>query len=247
MGRLTTLEIKAISTPGLYPDGDGLYLQATASARADMARSWLHRYKVKRHERRMGLGSWPQVPLADARKARDRNHALLRDGIDPIEARRARKAAARVEAASGVTFDQYAAIYIATNAPAWKGARHRQQWTNVLRDYASGVIGKLPIAAVATSHVLKILEPIWTEKEETANRVRRKIAKVLDSAKARGLRQGENPARWVGHLDAILPSHGKTRHVRHHPAMPFAELPDFMGRLSAQNGTALPARWLLRS
>jgi integrase len=241
MGRLTALGIKAITADGLYPDGNGLYLQATAGKSGTIAKSWLFRFKRDGRERRMGLGPLASVPLADARRARDRAQGLLRDGVDPIAAKAAKKAAGRAEAARAVTFDQYAAIYIDAHAAAWRGARHRQQWTNVLRDYASPVFGKLPIAAVDTAHVLKALEPIWSSKPETANRVRRKVAKILDSARARGLRQDENPARWVGHLDQILPPHGLIRRVRHHPALPFVELPAFMARLSAQEGTAARA------
>ncbi len=228
MGRLTAIGIKSITKPGLYPDGHGLYLQTTASKSGAVAKSWIFRFKRDGHERRMGLGPLAQVPLADARKARDL-------GPDRSQGRPQGRRTGRED--QGRDLDQYAAIYIDTHAPAWRGARHRQQWTNVLRDYASPVFGKLPIAAVDTALIMKVLEPIWSSKPETANRVRRKVAKILDSARVRGLREGENPARWTGHLDQLLPPHGQIRRVRHHPALPFTELPAFMGRLSAQPGT----------
>jgi len=189
----------------------------------------------------MGLGPLARVPLSDARKARDRAQALLQDGLDPIDAKAARKALGRVEAAKVVTFDRCATAYISAHAAAWRGARHRQQWTNVLRDYASPVFGKLPVAAVDTALVMRAIEPIWASKTETANRVRSKVEAVLDWARVRGYRQGENPARWRGHLAKLLPAQSKVSRVRHHAAMPFAELPGFMARFDEQPSTAARA------
>jgi integrase len=174
-------------------------------------------------------------------QARERAQVLLRDGKDPIDAKAARKASSRAQAAKAMTFDQCAAAYIDAHAPAWRGARHRQQWENLLRDYASPVFGHLPVATIDTDLVMQALEPIWTAKTESAKKVRSKIKTILDWARVRGLRDGQNPAQWGAHLDHLLPPHSKVQRVRHHPAMPFMEMPTFMARLAEQPGVAARA------
>jgi len=164
--------------------------------------------------------------------------SLRTRGIDPIEARAAGEAEKRVVAAKTMTFDQCAEAYIKAHRAGWRNAKHAAQWTATLATYASPVFGKLPVHAVDTGLVLKALEPIWTTKPETAGRVRGRIELVLDWAAVRGHRKGENPARWRGHLDKLLPARSKVRKVEHHPALPFGELPGFLESLRGQEGIA---------
>ena len=166
-------------------------------------------------------------------------------GQDPIEARRSRKAEEAAEAARQVTFEDAAESYIKSHRAGWRNAKHGDQWKNTLKTYAYPVIGSVPVRDVETGMVLKVLEPIWTTKTETANRVRGRIEAVLDWAKARGHRQGENPARWRGHLDNLLPRPGKVRRVQHHPALPYSEIGAFMAELRKQEGVAALALELL--
>lgn len=222
---------------GMHADGGGLYLQVTS----DAARSWIFRYTLNGVSREMGLGSAFTFGLADARaKARDCRQ-LCHDGIDPIEARDKRRALQLTEAAKGETFARCAAAYIDAHRAGWRNGKHAEQWANTLGTYVEPVFGALPAAAIDTAMVVKVLEPIWTAKPETASRVRGRIEAVLDWATARGYRQGENPARWRGHLDKLLPARSKVRRVRHHAALPYDELPDFMRELHQQEGEGAKA------
>jgi integrase len=189
----------------------------------------------------MGLGSLAVVSLADAREKARACRELRAAGLDPKEKRNADRSAAKLAAARAMTFDQATASYIGSHKSAWRNPKHRQQWENTLGSYASPVIGKVPVAAVDVGLVLKILEPIWTTKPETARRVRGRIEAILDWARARGHRDGENPARWKGLLDKLLPSPAKVRPVKHHPALPYLELPRFMGALAERDGVAARA------
>lgn len=236
MARLTALAVSRAKTKGLYADGNGLYLQVSAVG----TKSWVFRYRMhgRKTPRDMGLGSLADVGLADAReKARDARK-LITAGIDPIDAKRASRAAVALERANVATFEDAAKAYIEAHSHAWRNPKHRDQWPNTLRDYAYLVMGKLPVARIEVGHVLKVLEPIWTKKPETASRVRGRIEAVLDWAKARGYRTGENPARWRGHLENLLPRRAKVRKVEHHPALPYAEIGAFMADLRKQDGVA---------
>ena len=189
----------------------------------------------------MGLGPYSLLTLAEAReKARAARRALL-EGIDPLEAKAARRARARLDAARGMTFRQCAERMIASHEAAWKNPKHRAQWKATLATYAYPVFGELSVAAVDNGLVLKVLEPIWTTKPETAGRVRGRIEAVLDWAKARGYREGENPARWRGHLDKLLPNRRKVRAVKNHAALPYPELPAFMAELRERTGVSAKA------
>jgi integrase len=189
----------------------------------------------------MGLGSLAVVSLANARDKARACRELRAAGLDPKEKRNADRSAARLAAARAITFDQAAASYIASHKAAWRNPKHRQQWENTLGTYASPVIGTLPVGAVDVALVLKILEPIWTTKPETARRVRGRIEAILDWARARGHRDGENPAHWKGLLDKLLPSPAKVRQVKHYPALLYTELPRFMGELAEREGVAARA------
>lgn len=218
---------------GFYCDGGGLYLSVrNLKGGEGVARSWIFRYRRLGRLRDLGLGSTATVGLAAARERARQARQKLLDGIDPIEERTAAKAAAAVSAARSMTFEQCAESYIEANRAGWKSAKHADQWRSTLMTYAHPIIGALPVDAVEDVHVLKIIQPIWTTKTETANRVRGRIEKVLDRAKALKLRSGENPARWTGHLDQLLPRRSQVAPVEHHEALPYSELPEFMAELA---------------
>ena len=237
IGRLTALKVEKAKEPGMYADGGGLYLRVTPEG----AQNWVLRYMLDRRPRWMGLGPLALYGLQDARAkaldARRKRH----EGIDPIEARRAERARQRLDAAKAITFKQCAEAYIAAHRAGWRNDKHAAQWGATLSTYAYPIIGALPVQAVDTGLVLKVLEPIWTAKPETASRVRGRIESILDFAKVRGYRDGENPARWRGHLDKLLPARSKVREVEHHAALPYAELPAFLASLREQEGIAARA------
>jgi integrase len=254
MGSIYRLSSVAVrnARPGLHADGGGLYLQATESADHSVSRSWVFRFatgrivtsatgKQRAEERQMGLGSLIDVSLAEARERAAECRQLRKQGIDPIESRRAAKAERLVTAAKAKTFDQAAEAYIAAHRAGWRNPKHAAQWKATLATYASPVFGKLPASSIDTGLVLKALEPIWTAKPETAGRVRGRIEAVLDWTTARGYRMGENPARWRGHLDKLLPARSKVRKVKHHSALPYTELPRFLASLREQQGTSARA------
>ena len=235
---LTALSVKNAG-PGRHADGGGLHLLVKEGG----ARSWVFRFMLNGKSRDIGLGAAGAggMSLADAR---DRAAALrlkVKAGIDPLserqEAEARAKAAAEASVAAIVTFKNAADAYIAANGDSWRNAKHRQQWENTLATYAYPVIGGMPVADVDTAQVLRILEPIWKAKAETASRLRGRIETVLDSAKARGYRQGENPARWRGHLAQIQPARAKLSRG-HHKAMPYEDVPAFLTQLRARKAVA---------
>ncbi len=184
----------------------------------------------------MGLGSLADVGLKDAREKARAARRMLIDGDDPIEARKVKKLALRAERASRVTFKEAAEKYITSHRAGWRNEKHGEQWAATLTTYAYPVIGNLGVADIDTGHVTKIIEPIWATKTDTASRVRGRIENILDWAKARHYRTGENPARWKGHMQNLLPAKAKVRKIRHQPAMAFSELPAFMAELRARAG-----------
>ena len=184
----------------------------------------------------MGLGGYPDVTLAGAREAARNARMLIKSGKDPIAEARASANALRASLAKDVTFEQAARSYIAAHESGWRNAKHAQQWRNTLASYAYSKIGGLMVRDVALAHILSVLEPIWTEKTETATRLRGRIEQVLDWATARGYRDGLNPARWRGHLDKLLARPSKVVDVEHHAALPFTEIGGFMLRLRDAKG-----------
>jgi integrase len=227
VGKLTALQIGRKLKPKLYADGAGLYLQVTETG----AKSWVYRFMIRGKARAMGLGSLSAVSLADARAAAMEQRKLRQRGVDPIQARKAERAQAALADAKAITFQEAAERYINAHSAGWRAPRHAIHWRNTLAAHAYPVIGKLPVQAIDTDLVLKVLEPIWTQKPETATRVRNRMELILDWARSRGLREGENPARWRGHLRFQLPPRSKVRRVKHHPAIPYHELPGFMAEL----------------
>ena len=190
----------------------------------------------------MGLGPTNLIGLGEARELARSARRLLHEGADPArggaQAERSRK---KLEAGKSLTFDACVAQYIASHEIEWKNPKHRQQWENTLKSYASPVFGKLPVGSIDTPLVMKAVQPIWAMKNETAARLRGRIETVLDWGKVNGYRTGDNPARWQGHLDQLLPARSKVRKVKHHAALPYAELPTFMPKLRAQEGIAARA------
>lgn len=236
---LNALKVKN-AKPGRHADGGGLYLLVKNSG----AKSWVYRFTMGGRTRDVGLGAAAgagAVSLVDARDAAVALRLKVKAGIDPLEERdrQAADALAAKQAAkvAGVTFRDVAAVYIAANEDSWRNAKHRQQWANTLATYVYPVMGDLPVASVGTAHVMEVLEPIWKTKPETASRVRGRIETILDAAKARGYREGENPARWRGHIAQLLPA--RTRLSRgHHAAMPYADVPAFVARLQERKALA---------
>ena len=235
---LTPLTVKN-AKPGRHADGGGLHLLVKESG----ARSWVYRFMLNGKSRDIGLGAaGPDgISLSQARDARDALRLKVKAGIDPLEERQreAAEALAAAQAAqvAGITFKAVAEAYIGANEESWRNDKHRQQWKNTLATYVYPVIGELPVAEVGTAHVLQILEPIWKAKAETASRVRGRMETILDAAKARGYREGENPARWRGHIAQILPA--RSRLTRgHHKAMPYEAIPAFVGALQKREAVA---------
>jgi integrase len=237
IGRLTALKVDKAKRPGMYSDGAGLYLRVTFSG----SKNWVFRFMLNGRPRWMGVGPLHTIGLAEARNRAAGFRVQRHDGIDPIERRRAERLQGRLDTAKAITFRECAARYIASHRAGWRNPKHAAQWQATLATYAESVIGGLSVQAIDTALVLKVLEPIWTTKSETAGRVRGRIESVLDWAKARGYCAGENPARWRGHLDKLLPARSKVRRVEHHAALPYGELPGFLVSLREQDGIAARA------
>jgi integrase len=181
------------------------------------------------------------ISLAEAREAATECRRLRFQGIDPIEARKAERQQARLEAAKGMTFRACAERYIETHKAGWRNPKHALQWASTLASYAYPVFGDLPVKAIDVGLVMKAVEPIWATKTETASRLRGRIESVLDWAAARGYRHGDNPARWRGHLDKLLPKREKVQRVQHHAALAYDEMGVFMEALRSQGGMAAKA------
>jgi integrase len=236
IGKLTALKVDKAKRAGMYGDGGGLYLRVTD----DGAKNWVFRFMLNGRPRWMGMGPLHTVNLVEARKRASEHRLRRHDGIDPIEARRAERLQARLDAAKAVIFKECAENYIKAHRAGWRNVKHGAQWEATLATYAEPIM-KLSVQAIDTTLVLKCLESIWTTKPETAGRVRGRIEAILDWAKVRGYRTGENPARWRGHLDKLLPARGKVRKIEHHAALPYAELPGFLVALREQQGIAARA------
>ena len=231
---LKPLEVQRLTKPGMHAVGviPGLYLQVLPTG----ARTWVLRAMVAGKRRDMGLGGYPSVTLAQARDLARAAREKVKAGIDPIEEGRAARSAQAATRAAALTFEQCAAKYIEANKAGWKNDKHTQQWGNTLAQHAFPVMGKLLVRDVALSHVLAVLEPMWQTKTETASRLRGRIESVLDWATARKYRSGENPARWRGHLDKLLPRPSRVAKVEHHTALPIDEVGAFLARLRQLDG-----------
>ena len=234
INKLSAAKVASLSKPGLYADGLGLYLQVSQYG----TKSWLFRFMRDGQARKMGLGPIHTVTLAMAREKATEARRKLLDNIDPIEQRKEVRQTARIEAAKPMTFAQCAEKYIDAHKAGWKNAKHAAQWQATLDTYVHPIFGSLPVASIDVGLVLKALEPIWNTKPETASRVRGRIESILDWATARKHRAGDNPARWKGHLDHLLPARSKVAKVQHHAALPYIEIGDFMQQVRGLEGVS---------
>jgi integrase len=243
--KLTAAAVRAANKPGLYGDGHNLYLQVSVFG----TKAWLLRYMIDGQARKMGLGPLHIISLAEARKRASEARLKVHDGIDPIDERKAQRGRKKLEAAKTITFRECADKYIEANRAGWKNAKHADQWFATFNETKRGrrvfpaatqAINDLPVSAIDTGLVLKALELIWAKTPESASRVRGRIEAVLAWAKVRQYRVGENPARWRGHLDKILPKRAKLTRG-HHDAVPYAELPAFMDDLRRRPGLSARA------
>jgi integrase len=232
--RLSARAVASAKERGLYADGGGLFLQVARSG----SRSWLFRFTLRGKTRHMGLGPTALVSLAEARAAAFECRKLCLLGKDPINERLARRSDEMLAASRALTFDECAARYIEAQSPAWRNSKHRMQWSATLSTYASPVFGSSPVQQVSTELVMRALDPIWTTKAETASRLRGRIESVLNWATARGYRQGENPARWRGHLQNLLPAPARLQKVRHHAALTYEEIGAFLADVRKRHGVA---------
>jgi integrase len=239
--RLSALAVTRASRPGLYADGAGLYLRVNRNG----SKSWAFRFMIQGKPREMGLGSLTKVTLADARRKAADARLALSNGRDPLALRREqeaeRAAEEKIAQNSAVTFNKCAEGYIAAHEASWKNEKHKQQWRNTIATYVSPVFGNTPVQDVDLDLILKAVEPIWSKKAETARRIRGRIEVILDWARVRGYRSGENPARWRGQMDQLLPARSKAAPVKHHAALPYSEVSEFMKELRVGSGSSAAA------
>lgn len=235
---LSALEVGRLKADGAYAVGgvQGLYLQIIGGSRA-----WVLRYVIGKNRRRMGLGGFPAVTLAQAREAGRTARSQIRQGIDPIQERHDQTRQAAAAKAKALTFDKACKLFITAREAEWQNTKHRQQWENTLETYASPHIGQMDVSEIGQAEVMRVLEPIWRSKTETATRLRGRVEQVLDWATVRGHRTGENPARWRGHLDKLLPRPSKFAKVEHHPAVPVASAPTVVTNIHQAEGMGAKA------
>lgn len=238
-GELTQKQVEHAKPPQgrravMLLDGGNLYLQASVGKDGSFNRSWVFRYEFDGARHDMGLGPVHTLGLADARERARELRQKIKAGIDPLDAKREAKRerlAKNAEQAKAVTFKACADMYLDAHSDGWKNPKHRAQWRSTLETYAYPVMGNLAVSDIDTSHVFKTIEPIWKQKTETAKRLQSRIENILGYATVRGFRTGDNPARWRGHLKALLPARGKIQKVKHHPALPYLDAPAFMAEL----------------
>jgi integrase len=242
-GKLTPVKVRNLTTPGMYGDGRRLWLEIKPGVDRP-AKGWIFRYTDGAGKGRyLGLGSanpgtLTYLTLEQARERADEESKKLDAGGDPLADKRAREAARKGNAEEIPTFDQCAERYIAAHESEWTNATHRHQWEQTLRDYASPVFGNLPVNAIDTQSVCRVLEPIWKPKTQTASRLRARIEAVLSMAKVLGWRAGENPAQWRGHLDQVFGKPKKVTRPQNHPSLPYSQIIEFMTALRQRKGTS---------
>ena len=243
---LTDKQVRSLRVAGLYAVGGpvpGLALQVTQTNDNPPARSWVLRAMIAGRRRALGLGPYPAVTLAGAREKAEILHRDIRENRDPLMLKRQERSKAQATAARAMTFQKAAEQYIEERRKNWKNLKHAQQWENTLKTYAYPVIAEVQVAEVDKAMVLKIIKPIWAEKTETANRVRDRIKLILSWAKAHGLRDGDNPAEWQGHLEHALVAPTKMATIAHQPALPVSAVGAFVARLHKEQ-TDLAAKAL---
>jgi integrase len=239
MGKLTAATVRGLVKPGRYADGQGLFLDVRGGSRA-----WVYRYQIDKRERLMGLGNADEISLAEARQSHAGARSLVLRHIDPLDARKATQDALR--GAEVVTFADAALAYIEAHKAGWRGDRSERHWRQTLTDHVLPAFGQTSVGDVSTDDVLKALSPIWVEKSVTAVILRSRIELVLDYAKARGWRSGENPAVWRGNLKSLLPPPAKVHRVEHRQALAWQEAPALMATLAEVDSmTARVLRFLI--
>ena len=248
--QLSALHVKNISTVGTYavgkPSGLSLRVRASTAADADqnsVLKQWVLRYMIDGKARTMGLGSYPDISLEQARKLAQqiKTEQITHHRIDPLAHKAEAKDKIRQRRnwlAQRKTFEECAELYIETHRPSWRNAKHASQWTNTIKQYANPSIGNVPVDELNKSQILTVLLPIWSTKNETALRLRGRIESILDWAKAEGIRQGDNPAAWDGGLKELLPDISRNRRIVHHPALPYSEIGNFMNSLKQHSNMA---------
>lgn len=232
---LSALEVSRLGRNGLHFVGvvPGLALQVRGEAR-----SWILRAKIGNAVRDIGLGGYPGVTLAMARESAREKRAQIANGIDPIQQRTEQRDALKAAQGKRLVFSEAVSHFLSDKSSEWKNAKHRQQWENTLQTYANPILGNLAVKDIELAHVMEVLKPIWTTKTETASRVRGRIEKVLAWASVHGYRDGDNPARWKGNLDVVLPAQSKATKVKHHAALPYSDISIFLNNLRLRTGTA---------
>ncbi|MDR3424063.1 MAG: tyrosine-type recombinase/integrase [Alphaproteobacteria bacterium] len=241
IGKLTTLAIGRAKKKGLYGDGGGLYLQVSPTG----SKSWLFRFLLNGKAHAMGLGPLHTVTLAEARVKATDCRKLLVAGFDPLNAKKDRQVQARLAATKGTTFEACAKAYIEAHKASWKSEVYTVKYGQTLEKYAYPIIGRLPVQSIDTTLVMKVLEPVWQKKTATAKKIRSRIECVLDWAKVREYRQGENPARWRGHLENLLAKPSKLVRIKHRAALPYAKINGFLQSLEGRDGIGVQALKLL--
>ena len=236
---LSALQVKRLSKPGLHAVGGvaGLQLQVKGTG----ARSWILRAQIGSRRRDVGLGGYPDVPLSAAREKAREAREQIRQGIDPVEARKATRAALIADQALKLSFAEAAVKCHATKTPGFRNRKHAADWINSITRHADPIIGQLPVAEVELAHIVKVLDPIWTTKTETATRVMQRVQSVLAWATVTGYRSGDNPALWKGNLEHALPKPSKVRKRTHFAALPWSEIGTFMVELREREGMAARA------
>ena len=235
-GKLTNLHLRTAG-PGMHSDGGGLYLQCRRGANG-ITKSWVYRYAVNGRQTWLGLGSYPTISLAAAREKATDARRLRTEGGDPLAHKRAVRASLSRQEAKPLTFAECAAAYIESHQPSWRSRQYARQWVRSLATHVHPIIGLRLVSDIDATLVMRVLEPIWKSKPETAAQLRGRIELILDWATVLGYRTGANPARWRGHLDHLLPSRFKIAPVKHHPALPYQDLPAFVVELRQREAVA---------
>lgn len=231
--KLTAAAVEKKKAPGRYGDGGGLWLHVAKSG----TKSWVFRYMIDGRSREMGLGALHTVSLKKARLKAQACRELLDDDVDPLEDRERRRAATR----QSKTFADCTRAYLDAHGDKWRNEKHRWQWENTLARFAFPVVGNMPVSDITVQHIVKILEPIWKTKNETAVRTRGRVEAVIAWARVMGFCEGDNPAKWTNNLDKLLPAPSEVRKVQHLASMPHAQVPEFVAKLRQQPGIAARA------
>ena len=242
INKLTDRGVKAQKKRGRYADGNGLYLQVSKSG----SKSWLFRYMMDGKAREMGLGSTTTITLSEARDDALECRKLLKEGIDPIKDRNNRIAKTKSDNKDVLSFQKATEEYLKAHSASWKSVRHGDIWHSSVKRYAYPELGSMPVNIIERGHIMRVLEPIWIEKTETAKKLRGRLETILDWATVQDFRKGENPARWRGHLDKLLPKPSEIHSVKHFAALPYQEINDFVNKLKQREAlSALALRLII--